>query len=213
MKTRIFSSLAIATITTLAVTAGTVAAQESTITSSMPALSYGVQPVLELAQAKVADDVIVRYVQNSGTIFALRSSEIVYLKQQGVSDAVLTAMLDQRQRLTGSTEPATSAMQITIADAASTAAAASVPATVIVQPVTPVVVYAAPATSSSVYVIPDTQTARYSGSTGGYPYGAHYYPRYGNGYGWSYCYPAVSVVHIGTSYWSGYGHSRSRHYY
>ena len=224
MKTRMFSSLAIATITTLAVSAGTVSAQDSTATATAtdpaaPPLSYGVAPVVELAQAKVADDIIVRYVQNSGTIYALKAPEIVYLKQQGVSDAVLNAMLYQRERLTGSTEPGVSSATA-IATAPAPAAATATPApTVIVQPVAaplvvPMVACAEPV-SSSVYVIPDTQTARYNGWYGSYPYGPHYHGRYGNGYEVSYAYPAVSVVHIGTSYGGGsYGSGRSHmHHY
>ena len=112
MKTRNFQSsfLAIAAVTALAFTAGNVAAQDSTAATAQPAaasqpapqLSYGVPQVLQLVQAKVSDGIIVNYIQNSGTIYSLKADEIVYLKQQGVSDNVLNAMLNQRSRLTGS---------------------------------------------------------------------------------------------------------------
>ena len=116
MKTRNLQSLllAIAAVTALAFTAGNVIAQDSTATTAAPPaasqpapqLSYGVPQVLQLVQARVGDGVIVNYIQNSGTIYSLNAGEIVYLKQQGVSDNVLNAMLEQRSRLTGSTEPA-----------------------------------------------------------------------------------------------------------
>jgi len=212
MKTRISSSWAV-TITFTMIFACAATAQDAATETVVPTLSYGVAPVLEMAQARVADDLIVRYVQNSGTIFALKASEIVYLKQQGVSDLVLNAMLYQRERLTGSTEPGISPAAATVADSsAETATPASSP-TIVFQPVAlPVMAYSAPVISPSVYVIPDTQTARYNGSSGGYPYGPHYYyPRTGNGVGWSYCYPSVSVVHIGTHYWTGSSHVHLRH--
>ena len=63
-------------------------------------LSYGVPQILQLSQAKIGDNTIVAYIQNSGTIYSLNASEIIYLKQQGVSDAVITTMLNQRQRVT-----------------------------------------------------------------------------------------------------------------
>ncbi len=63
-------------------------------------LSYGVPQVLQLSQAKIGDSTIVAYIQNTGTIYSLNAPEIVYLKQQGVSDTVITTMLNQRQRVT-----------------------------------------------------------------------------------------------------------------
>lgn len=203
MKTRMFSSLAIVAISTLAVMTGTVVAQDSVAgssTAAAPALSYGVEPVVELAQAKVSDDIIVRYVQNSGTIFALQAPEIVYLKQQGVSDAVLGAMMDQRERLTGSTEPAVTVPPATITDDSAPAA--------VIQPVA----YVAPAPAPIVYVIPDTQTYRYNREYGNDPYA--YSPRYyiRHGMDLADCYPAVSIVHIGTGYGNGYGHGHFRRY-
>jgi hypothetical protein len=179
MKTRNLKSslLTIATIAAVAFAAGNVAAQDSTATvQPAPQLSYGVPQIVQLVQAKVSDGIIVSYIQNSGTIYSLKASEIVYLKQQGVPDSVLSAMLNQRSRLTGSTEPATApASAPAVNDQTSTAAA-------------PAVSYVQSVPSSTVYVIPDTQTYQYDAwYYGGYPYG--YYPYYGGYYGW----PAVSL--------------------
>jgi hypothetical protein len=197
MKTKYFqnSLLAIATVTTLAFTAGNVAAQDSTAAPAQPAaasqtapqLSYGVSPVLQLVQAKVSDGIIVNYIQNSGTIYGLNAGEIVYLKQQGTSDTVLNAMLNQRSRLTGSTEPATSTASAPAASEQTYATAA--PAMTYVQQTVP---------SSTVYIIPDTQTYRYNAwYYGGYPY--HSYPAYGY-----YGYPAVSFSFGFGNHWGGY---------
>lgn len=180
------SLLAVAAITTLAFTAGNVAAQEPTsattaqpVAASRPApeLSYGVPQVLQLVQAKVSDDIIVNFVQNSGTIYALQADEIVYLKQQGMSDTVLNAMLNQRSRLAASTAPAAAATASATASYTPPASAAQ-----------PAATYVPPAQSSTVYVIPDTQTYRYNAwFYGATPY--YYYPNYGGYYGW----PAVSL--------------------
>lgn len=196
MKTRILqnSLLSVAAIATLVFTPAAVRAQEPTaVASTPPQLSYGVPQVLQLAQAKVGDGVIVSYIQNSGTIYALRADEIVYLKQQGVSDAVLNAMLNQRVRLTGSTEPAT-APAASVTTASDQSYATTVPPTAYVQTVP----------SSTVYVIPDTQTYRYNAwYYGGYPYSYYdYYPYYGyNGY---YGYPAVSFSFGFGNRWGGF---------
>src|SRR5262245_44239431 len=59
-------------------------------------LPYGVDEVLKLSKANVSDDIIVKYVQNSGTIYQLGAQDIVYLRGQGVTDRVISAMLDQK---------------------------------------------------------------------------------------------------------------------
>ena len=197
MKTRNFQSsfLAIAAVAALAFTAGNVAAQDSTAATAQPAaasqpapqLSYGVPQVLQLVQAKISDGVIVNYIQNSGTIYSLKADEIVYLKQQGVSDNVLNAMLNQRSRLTGSTEPASTTASPTAASVQTYAPAAPAPAVIYVQQTAP---------SSTVYVIPDTQTYLYDTYYySGYPY--YSYPYYG---GYNYGWPAVSL----SFGWGGY---------
>src|SRR5579859_7913248 len=62
-------------------------------------LPYGVEDVLKLSRAQVGEDVILNYVQSSGTVYTLSPKEIIYLKEQGVSEKVMNAMLDQRKRV------------------------------------------------------------------------------------------------------------------
>jgi hypothetical protein len=199
------SLLAIAAVTALAFTAGNTAAQEPTAATAQPAaasqpapqLSYGVPQVLQLVQARVSDGIIVSYIQNSGTIYSLNAGEIVYLKQQGVSDPVLNAMLAQRSRLTGSTDPASTTASSTTASA-QTYAPAPQPAVTYVE-TTPAYV-----PSSTVYIIPDTQTYRYDAwFYGGYPY--YGYRPYSGYYGYYGSYPALSFSFgWGGNYGGGY---------
>jgi hypothetical protein len=153
-------------------------------------LSYGVPQVLQLSQAKIGDSTIVAYIQNSGTIYSLNASEIVYLKQQGVSDAVLTTMLNQRQRVTQAA--AQTAPQVTAAATASQPGSAET-STAVAQPT---VTYVQTVPSSSVYVIPDTQTYNYDA----YYYRPYYYPYYG---GWYYP-PVTFSFGFGGGYHGGY---------
>jgi len=139
-------------------------------------LPYGVEDVLKLSRAQIGENIILNYIQSSGTIYNLGPKDIVYLRDQGVSDTVINAMLDQRKRAELASQAAAAAAAQAGAAAAPMVAEASPAAapTTTDQPVT----YAeAPLTppASSVYVIP------YSGS-----YYAPYYPYYGPAYygGW-----------------------------
>ena len=65
---------------------------------TVPKFSYGVPQVLELAHAKIGDSTIISYIRNSGIVYRLDASQIIYLKQHGVSEAVIAAMVKQRPR-------------------------------------------------------------------------------------------------------------------
>ena len=71
-----------------------------------PQLSYGVPQVVQLAHANVGEDVIVNYIQNSGNAYGLDANQILYLKQQGVSDRIFNTMLNQRSRLAAAAQTA-----------------------------------------------------------------------------------------------------------
>ena len=129
-------------------------------------LPYGVSEVLKLSQAKISDITIISYVQNSGVSYPLNASQIIYLKQQGVAEPVIDAMLNQREMMAErGAQPAqndTSAPNATVA-----------------QPSTP-----APDMSGA-YGSPDQSSAYGSSaySSWGNPY--YYYP-------YSYYYPSSS---------------------
>jgi hypothetical protein len=189
MKTQNFkkSFLAAAAVTGLALSAMTVAAQDSsnvtatqqTTPQAAPVqLSYGVAQIVQLAQAKVSDSTILTFVQNSGNSYGLDANQIIYLRQNGVSDAVVSAMLNQPKNVASNqTAPQPSSIQnATVVQPAST--------------------YVQSTPASSVYVIPDTQTYYYDSY-----YQPYYYPYYGSYYGWGY--PAVSLSFGFGGRWGG----------
>jgi len=187
-------------------------AQEPSVTAPAPTVSatvsgqvavdpaklpYGVTDVVKLSRAQVNEEVIVTYIQNSGTAYNLGPSEILYLRDQGVSDRVLNVMLDQRRKVAESLAqtPAPSAapqqqpayQQPAYSDTGAGAYAQTAPYV----------------PSSSVYTIPYAPTYSYYS---GYPYS--YYPYYGYyGYG----YPYFSVGFYGGYYGGHYGHGYYGH--
>ena len=58
-------------------------------------LSPAVQEVAKLAQAHLGDDVILAYIKNSSATYKLSADDIVYLKGQGISQNVISALLQR----------------------------------------------------------------------------------------------------------------------
>jgi len=189
------SSVANITAQTASASATTTNAAQATAASrTAPVrLSYGVPEILNLSRAQVGDGIIIAYIGNSDTIYNLSSAEIVYLKGQGVSDPVLSAMLQQSQKLAKSTPQLQAAESFTPASAgeavsvAQPAPAYSAPAPTYVQPAPEYV------PSSTVYVIPNPPSKTY--------YVPGFYPYYGGYYGYPY-----SGVSFGFSFGGGHYH-------
>ena len=103
MKTSPFTKIVILLASAgLAGTAATLSAQDLGATNApvpagvlvqTPPLSPPAIQVLQLAQAKVSDGTILAFVKGSQVDYNLNAPAIIFLRQQGVSDAVLTAML------------------------------------------------------------------------------------------------------------------------
>jgi hypothetical protein len=113
-------------------------AQDAPPYAAQSQISYGAQQVLKLEQAKVGDTTIITYIANSQTSYGLDAAQIIYLRQQGVSDAVLTAMLTQSRAgaaaADASQASAPPAMAATpVADTADVATASAPPAVTYVQ--------------------------------------------------------------------------------
>ena len=205
MKTRNFQRLplTIVTLAALALATGRAVAQDSTTTTATtaqtaaaspaaPQLSYGVPEVLQLSQAKVGDSVIVNYIQNSGNNYGLNAAQIIYLRQQGVSDTVINTMLNQRSQSAQTMPTATTSASDNSGAYSTQTSTATAP---------PTVTYVQTVPTSTVYVVPDTQTYYYNNwlySRSPSYYG--YYPYYGNY--WSY--PALSVSFGWGGGWGGY---------
>jgi hypothetical protein len=157
---------------TTAATTTPAAAQPAAVSQAAPPLSYGVSEVVQLARANVSEDVVVNYVQNSGNAYGLDANQILYLKQQGVSDHVINTMLNQRGKLAVA---APTAPPPNYSDANGVQIPTTTPP--------PAVSYVQTAPPQTVYVIPDTQT---------YDYYAYYYQPYPYYGGYYYGWPAVS---------------------
>ena len=153
-----------------------------TLAAPVPQLSYSVQQVLKLQQANVSEDTIVAYINNAGNSYGLDADVIIYLRQQGVSTAVITAMLGQGRA--GLTMPA--------------------PAT----PAPAPVLASAPAPQSEVSTVSQpASTVTYIGSA---PSPAYYYPAYSSPYYYSpyYNYPYYGYgwyAPVGVSIGFGWG--------
>ena len=161
--------------------------------------------VLKLSHAKVSEDVILNYIRSSGTVYNLSPSDLVYLKNQGVSDKVVSAMLDQRNMAAQASGQTVPAPQPANAPPATPDANATVQqAPVYIQPTTD-------ASASSVYVIPYQPTYPPYYGCYGYPY-----PVYYGGYYGGYCGPVVTFGfgygHYGC-YGGHYGHYYGGHGY
>ena len=141
---------------------------EDSPADTAPPLAYGVPQILKLQQAKVTDDVIIAYIHNSGGSYGLDADQIIYLRQQGISDKVLTTMLAQ---------PRPASMSASTAPPPVNSYATEAP----VAYAQPAPAYVQPA-SSSVYVMPNNQIYYSSGYFSYYPY--YYYPYYFHG---AYC--------------------------
>jgi len=166
--------------------------------------------VVKLSRAQISQEVILNYVRNSGTVYNLSPSDIVYLRDQRVSDQVINAMQDQRTRVgqevvqaptaVAPGNPAPAPVLVPDSNAAATTVVPQQAPTVIPAPAD-----ASSGSGSSVYVIqnPQVEAAYY-----GYyrPYGYYYPP-----YPYPYSYYGGPVVTFGFGY-GGYGCYPYRYY-
>ena len=215
MLARLLGTIAtIAALTSISVAAQDSASASTTVTAdsqTAPVLSYGAANVLKLARAKIGDETILAYIRKSGQAYgALGASEIIYLHEQGVSDRIVTTMLEQEKKTRDAVVAQQAAAQQTLAAAAPSFTTASpvAPAPQYQQAyVQPPVTYvqAAPA---PLIVMQDSSPRLVD--YGIYPsYGG--YPRYGYG-GYGYSYPAVSFSFGYGSSYCGSSHYSSGHY-
>lgn len=72
---------------------------------SVPTLPYGVDDILRLTLAGVNEDVILKYIEVAATSYQLEANHLIYLRDQGVSDRIINAMLDQRLKVQNTPPP------------------------------------------------------------------------------------------------------------
>lgn len=172
MKTqRIKKTLLVAAAAGFAWFAWKAQAQDTGPAQPMP---NGVGQIIQLEQAKISDATIIAYIQSTGNTYSLNASQIVFLRQQGVSDPVITAMLTQPKAAP--------------ADAAAASAPAASPAPVADASTVVVPTATAPATVTYVQSAPAPISYYYPYY---YPYGYYYgwphpllHPWVGAGWGW-----------------------------
>lgn len=91
-KLKLLSALAVLVIVWLCLNGGTLGHAQS----APPNLSSQVQEVVKLTQAKMSDDIILAYIKNSGESYNLKADDILYLNSQGVSQPVISALLQSK---------------------------------------------------------------------------------------------------------------------
>ena len=146
---------------------------------------YGVEDVVKLSRAHVNEEVITTYIQNSGTIYNIAATDIVNLKNEGVSDNIINQMMDQRKRAAEASAQTQTPTQVALTDPSVAAiTAAAVAPTYSQAPYVDTTAYGPPAAEvveqapSTVYVIPDPAVsfAYYGGGPYYRPYYRGYYP-------------------------------------
>lgn len=180
-------------------------------TETVPKLPSAVAEVLKLSQADIGEAVIIAYVENSGATYEMNSRQIVHLRNNGVSEAVLTAMVKQRGRY--AVPEAQLEARPPVAQAAPSTSPPSpvtyAPTTYVrVQPAAPA---PAPAAPSTVYVIPypAARQAHYGYRGSAFYQGApplHYYfrPHFQN-----YHYSPVMTYAAGSAHYFKRPHGRA----
>ncbi|EEF62910.1 DUF6600 domain-containing protein [Pedosphaera parvula] len=166
-------------------------------------LSTTAGEVVKLVEAGSSDDVVIAYVQNSGSTYNLSADEVVYLKDLGVSPQVVTAMLSHDTELRSQNQ------QYTYNQRLYPATQAPVPITPAPQPAPPVEpapapapeVQVAPAAPAPVYVSnPPAQVNYFYNDLS--PYGSWVQV---DGFGWCWQPRTVVTVHGWRPYCDG-GH-------
>ncbi len=61
-----------------------------------PNLSPGLEEVVKLTKSQMADDVIISYINNTGMAYHLSADDMLYLKGQGVTQPVISALLQAK---------------------------------------------------------------------------------------------------------------------
>jgi hypothetical protein len=69
-------------------------------------VSPDLQEIVKFTQAHMSDDVIVSYIKNANKTYSLSADDMLYLNSQGVSQAVLAAMLSAKSAAVPAPAPA-----------------------------------------------------------------------------------------------------------
>jgi hypothetical protein len=97
-------ALSCAVVATMWTATGTFCAAQTSSTNP-PVLSPDLQEVVTLSHEQMGDEVITNYVKSTGKSYQLTADQIIYLKNQGVSSTVLSALI-QTASMGGNPAPA-----------------------------------------------------------------------------------------------------------
>jgi hypothetical protein len=170
----------------------------STSVKGSTKLPHAAAEVVKLTKAQVSEEVVISYVQNSSSTTRLTPDDIVRLRNEGVSDRVIYAMMDKNNKAiaVASASANTTPQAPVYQDVAPPEAQAPAPQQPATAPLTP--------SASSTYVIPyPAATTAYYGS-----YAPYYYP-----YPPYYGYYGGPVFSFRFGYGGGYHHGHGGHYY
>jgi len=178
------------------------AAQPVAANQPAPPLGYGTSQILQLAQAKLGEATLIAYIRNSGNSYNLNADQIIYLRQQGLSDAVISAMLNQPRAGVALPLPSTPApAPVAYSAYAAPASTATVaPAATYVQTAPETTYYAQPYYAQSYYSQPYYYNPYY------YSPGYAWYPSVAVGWGWGWGGRGYYGGYSGG--WGGYGGGR-----
>jgi len=154
--------------------------------------------VVKLSRAQVSEDIILSYVQNSGSSYSLSSDDIVRLRNEGVSDRVINTMLDQHKKVVETAQQTAAPTPVYVDNSSNASGAATTQPTHAEAPLTP--------PASTTYVIPYPQA---SAAYYGYPYRPYYYSPYYYGPSY-YGYYGGPVVSFRFGFGGSHGHFHHR---
>jgi len=197
MKTSIFQRpfLAVGIAAALTLAAVNLQAQDATggqnavASQTVPQLSAVTAQVLQLSKANIGEGTIISFVQNSQGDCALDAAQIIYLKQQGVAENVINAMIKQGNRPAASPPVATKTVTRTYTIARSPKGASEAASESLTNYAVTTVTTVQPA---PVYYYP-------------YPAYPYYYPYYG------YWWPPVAISFGWGGRWGGGWHGGFHH--
>jgi hypothetical protein len=161
-------------------------------------VSPAIKEIVRMSEAGMDTAVIQAYVENSSTSYNLRAEEIIYLREHGIHNSIITALIQRGAQPRESTTPAQANAPAQAAPpAASNSSSAQPTVTYVAPPANPAYAYSPSYTynSPSVIVVP------YSG------YNYYSRPYFGFGYGLSSCgpYGYGGFGYGGYGYYGGYG--------
>jgi hypothetical protein len=79
--------------------------QVSSAANRLPALSYAVEDIIKLSRADISETVILNYIDTSGSLYDLKPRDVIRLRDEGVKDSVINAMIDQRRKFETNAAP------------------------------------------------------------------------------------------------------------